>query len=145
MVKVCNIASKHWIIFLCYFWRFPINLPPSRAFCDSLMECWFMKMHEYIRRKVYLTYSCDKSDFWIRFMQNADLVTFSKDFILLSNRKPKMRTKRVWPQTFRPWNLVDVSFYRSKSTDPTSLETYLSELKVKRYRTYRADRYLISR
>ena len=63
------------------------------------------QIHERIRRKVYLTYSNDKSlkssVLGIRFIENADLAAFSKDFLLLNNRKQTMRTKRGEPQTFR--------------------------------------------
>ena len=61
-----------------------------------------MKMHERIRKKVCLTYSSDKS--WkgsilcIRFVENVDLVAFSKGFLLLNNRKQTMRTKKVCPK-----------------------------------------------
>ena len=77
------------------------NLPLSWAFFDHLVGSWFMQMHEIIRRKVHLTYSNDKS--WkssilgIRFIENVDLTTFSKEFLLLNNRKQTMRTKKCAP------------------------------------------------
>ena len=89
-----------------------------------------MKMHERIRRKVYLTYSSDKSSILCtRFIENVDLAAFSKDFLLLNNRKQTMRTKRVCPKLsdFEIW--YEVSPYRSKSTDQVSLETYLLDIK----------------
>ena len=93
---------------------------------------------------MYLTYSSNKS--WkssilgIRFIENADLAAFSKDFLLLNNRKQTMRTKRVCPKVSDLEIWYEVSPYRSKSTDQVSLETHLPDIKVKRYRTYRADR-----
>ena len=120
---------------------------PASGFFNPLLGSWFMKIHECIRRKIYLTYSSVKS--WkssilsIRFIENVDLAAFSKDFLLLNNRKQTMRTKRVCPKLsdFEIW--YEVSPYRSKSTDQVSLKTYLRDIKVKRYRTYRADRYLL--
>ena len=58
-----------------------------------------MKMHERIRRKVYLTYSSEKS--WkstisgIRFIENVDLAAISKDFLLLNNIKQTMCPQKV--------------------------------------------------
>ena len=101
-------------------------------------------MHECIRRKVHLTYSSNKS--WkgfilgIRFIKNTDLAAFSKDFLLLNNRKQTMRTKRVCPKLSDLGIWCEGSLYRSKSTDQLSLDTYLPDIKVKRYRTCRADR-----
>ena len=101
-------------------------------------------MHEYIRRKVSLTYSSDKS--WrssilgIRFIENVDFAAFSKDFLLLNNRKQTMRAKRVCPKLLDLEIWYELSPYRSKSTDQVSLEMYLPDIKVKRYRTYRVDR-----
>ena len=50
-----------------------------------------------------------------------------------------MHTKRVCPRlsAFEIW--YEVSSYRFKSTDKVSLEMYLPDIKVKHYRTYRAD------
>ena len=105
-------------------------------------------MHECIRRKVNLTYSSDKSRkssiLYIRFIENADLATFSKDFLLSNNRKQTMRIKRVCPKLSDLEIWYEVSPCRSKLTDQVSLETYLPEIKVKRYRTYRADRYCLN-
>ena len=58
-----------------------------------------MKMHERIRRKVYLTYSSDKSSILCtRFIENVDLAAFSNDFLLLNNSKKGLRTKKVNPK-----------------------------------------------
>ena len=101
-----------------------------------------MKMYECIRTKVYLTYTSNKSrkssTLSIRFIENADFAAFSKDFLLLNNRKQTMRTKRMF---LRIW--YEVSPYRSKSTGQVSLEMYLPDIKVKRYRTYRDDRLVL--
>ena len=103
-----------------------------------------MRMHEHISRKVYLTYwsvkSWKSSILGIHLIENVDLAAFSKDFLLLNNRKQTMRTKRVCPQISDLENWYEVSPYRSKSTGLVSLETYLPDIKVKRYRTCRADR-----
>ena len=103
-----------------------------------------MKMQECIRRKAYLTYLSAKS--WkssilgMRFIENVDLAAFAKDFLLLNNRKYTTRTKRVCPKLSDLEIWYEVSPYRSKSTDQVSLEKYLPDIKVKRYRTCRADR-----
>ena len=54
-----------------------------------------------------------------------------------------MHTKRVCPKLsdFEIW--CEVFPYRSKSTDQVWLETYLPDIKVKRYRTYRANRKVV--
>ena len=137
MVKVRNIANKYWIIKLLSFFSFISNVFPSiypcLGFFYPLVEYWFMKMHERIRRKVCLTYSSDKS--WkssilcIRFVENVDLVAFSKDFLLLNNRKQTMRTKKVCPKLSDLEIWYEVSPYRSKSTGQVSLETYLLDIK----------------
>ena len=93
---------------------------------------------------MYLTDSSDKS--WkssilsIRFIENADLAAFSKDFLLLNNRRQTMRTKRVCPKLSDLKIWYELSPYRPKSTDQVSLETHLPDIKVKQYRTYRVDR-----
>ena len=101
----------------------------------TLVGSWFMKMHECVRRKVYLTYSSVKSwkslNLCIRFIENVDLAAFSKDFLLLKNRKQTMRRKRVCPELSDLEIWYEVSPYRSKSTDQVSLETYLPDIKVK--------------
>ena len=80
-----------------------------------------------------LTYSSDKS--WrssilgIRFIENVDFAAFSKDFLLLNNRKKTMRTKRVCPKLPDLEIWYEVSPYRSKSTGQVSLETYLLDIK----------------
>ena len=51
-----------------------------------------------------------------------------------------MRRKRVCPELSDLEIWYEVTPYRSKSTDQVSLERYLPNIKVKRYRTYRADR-----
>ena len=90
-----------------------------RLFFDPLVGSSFMKMHEHIRRKVYLTCSSDKSwkssILWICFIGKADLAVFSKDFLFLSNRKQTMRTKRVCPKFSDPEIWYEVSPYRSRS------------------------------
>ena len=65
----------------------------------------------------------------IHFIENADLATFSKDFLLLNNRKQTMRTKRVCPKLseFEIW--YELSPYRSKLVGQVSLETYLLDIK----------------
>ena len=74
---------------------------PVLGFFWPLLGSWFMKMHERIRRKVHLTYSSNKS--WkssilsIHFIENVDLAAFSKEFLLLNNRKQTMRTKKCAP------------------------------------------------
>ena len=138
MVKVCNVASKHWIKKLLSFFSFisngfPINLPPTCVFFDPLVGSWFIEMHQHIRRKVYITYSSDKS--WkssilgIRFIENVDLATFSKDFLLLNNRKQTMRTKRVSPKLSHLEIWYEISPFRSRSTEQVSLEMYLLDIK----------------
>ena len=64
--------------------------------------------------------------------------------LLLNNRKQTMRTKRVSPKLSDLEIWYEVFPCRSKSTDQISLETYLPDIKVKRYRIYRADRKLQS-
>ena len=64
--------------------------------------------------------------------------------LLLNNRKQTMRTKRVSPKLSDLEIWYEVFPCRSKSTDQISLETYLLDIKVKRYRIYRADRKLQS-
>ena len=109
------------------------NLPPFRAFSDLPVGSWFMKMHERIRRKLYLTYSSDKS--WkssilgIRFIENIDLAAFSKDFLLLNNRKQSMRTKKLCPKLSDREVWYEVPPYRSKSTGQVSLKTSLLDIK----------------
>ena len=61
--------------------------------------------------------------------------------LLLNNRKQTMRTKRVSPKLSDLEIWYEVFPCRSKSTDQISLETYLPDIKVKRYR---ADRKLQS-
>ena len=80
---------------------FPSIYPCLWLFLISLVRSWFMKMHERIRRKVHLTYSSDKS--WkcsilgIRYIENAHLAAFSKDFLLLNNRKKQCVQKGCVP------------------------------------------------
>ena len=64
--------------------------------------------------------------------------------LLLNNRKQTMHTKRVSPKLSDLEIWYEVFPCRSKSTDQISLETYLPDIKVKRYRIYRADRKLQS-
>ena len=64
--------------------------------------------------------------------------------LLLNNRKQTMRTKTVSPKLSDLEIWYEVFPCRSKSTDQISLETYLPDIKVKRYRIYRADRKLQS-
>ena len=64
--------------------------------------------------------------------------------LLINNRKQTMRTKRVSPKLSDLEIWYEVFPCRSKSTDQISLETYLPDIKVKRYRIYRADRKLQS-
>ena len=96
---------------------------------------------------MHLTYSSDKS--WlssilgIRFIENTDLAAISKDFLLLNNRKQTMRTERMCPKFSDLEIWYEVFPYRFKSTDQVSLETYLPDIKLKRYRTYRGDSYTI--
>ena len=106
-----------------------------------------MKMHERIKKKVYLTYSTDKS--WkssvlgFRFIENANFAAFSKDILLFNNRKQTTRTKKVCPKLSDVEIWDEVFPYRSKSTDQVLLEMHLPDIKVKRYRTYRADHYVV--
>ena len=93
-----------------------------------------------------LTYSSDKVEkvqFYASVLSvlHADLAVFSKDFLLLNNRKQTVRTKRVFPKLSDLEIWYEVSPHTSISTGEVSLETYLPDIKVKRYRTYRADRY----
>ena len=64
---------------------------------------------------------------------------------MLNNRKQTIENKQCVQKGCTPklsdlqiW--YEVSPYRSKSTGQVSLEMYLPDIKVKRYRTYRADR-----
>ena len=54
-----------------------------------------------------------------------------------------MRTKRVCPKLSDLEIWCEVFPYRSKSNDQVSLETYLPDIKVERYRTYRANRKVV--
>lgn len=82
------------VSFFCYHY--------TPVFFDPVVGSRFMKMHERIRRKVHITYSSDKT--WkssildTRFIKNADLAAFSKDFLLLNKRKQTMRIKRACPK-----------------------------------------------
>ena len=136
--NIQSIANKHWIIKLLLFFSFisdgcPSIYPCVGLFLTPLLRSWFMKMHERIRRKVYLTYSSDKS--WkssvlgIRFIQNVVLAASSKEFLLLNNGKQTMRTKRVCPKVSGLETWFEVSPYRSKSTCQVSLKTYLLDIK----------------
>ena len=75
-------------------------------------------------------------------MENADLAAFLKDFLLLNNKEQTMRTKRMCPKILDQLVWCEASPYRSRSTDQVALETYLPDIKVKRYRTYRADSHI---
>ena len=106
---------------------------PASGFFDPLVRSSFMKMHERIRKEVYLTYSNDKS--WkssvlgIRFIENVVLAASSKEFLLLNNEKQTMRTKRVCPKVSGLEIWYEVSPYRPKLTGQVSLETYLLDIK----------------
>ena len=99
MVKVCNVANKHWMIKLLSFFSFistgfPPIYPRLGLFLTSRRDLDLWNCMNGIRR-----YSSDKS--WkssilgIRFIENADLAVFSKVFLLLNNRKQIMRIKRA--------------------------------------------------
>ena len=122
------------IVFLFHFEWFPINLPQYGTFFDPLVSSWFMKMHECIRTKAYLTFLSAKtwksSILGIPFIENVDWAAFAKE---------ERRTKRVCPKLSDLKIWYEVSPYRSKSTDQVSLQKYLPDIKVKRYRTCRAD------